>query len=304
MKLAIILLNWRNEARTTQAAGEIMAWTAPRPELIVVDNESNERSWATLQNDLPDTELVASSTNRGFAGGNNLGIRKALEGDCDVVLLLNSDAAVTETAARALLDRLSAEPTISILSPAILETDRHKMICLIGGRDIARHSFTRIAVDPKALTGVAGFPLHEVDFVSGTAFLARRRVFEEIGLLDEDFFFSGEIADFCKRARQAGHRICVDLTVEALHDTRQTPAELRDTLYAYYSLRNRFLYIRKHYWSNRRRYFLQWLKIGFREVARSVMVNNWARARAILFALFHGCSGIYGNQNANILPRD
>ena len=72
-------------------------------------------------------------------------------------------------------------------------------------------------------------------------------VFEQIGLLDEEFFFSGEIADFCKRARNGGHRVCVDLEVEARHDASDTPQTRRETLYVYYSLRNRFLYAKKHY---------------------------------------------------------
>ena len=80
------------------------------------------------------------------------------------------------------------------------------------------------------------------------------------GLLDEEFFFSGEIADFCKRARDGGHRVCVDLEAEARHDASETPQTVRDTLYVYYSLRNRFLYAKKHYPFEKAKYLALWSK--------------------------------------------
>jgi GT2 family glycosyltransferase len=146
-----------------------------------------------------------------------------------------------------------------------------------------------------------GYPLHEVDYVSGTVFLARAGALQEIGLLDEDYFFSGEIADFCKRARDRGHKICVDLEVEARHDTGQTPKEIRDTLHAYYSLRNRFLYVSKQHAPERTKYFAQWTLAGALALARAVGHGRLARARAIVLALTDACCGRYGNRNARFL---
>ena len=142
------------------------------------------------------------------------------------------------------------------------------------------------------------YPVHAVEYVSGTVFLARSSVFKEIGLLDEEYFFSGEIADFCKRVRDKGHKVCVDLEVEAQHHAGQMPIDRRETLYLYYGLRNRFLYVRKYYAERKLRYFAYWTMRGTLGFARALLQWKIAKARAILLAVIHGCRGRYGNQNA------
>ena len=146
-----------------------------------------------------------------------------------------------------------------------------------------------------------GYPLQPVDYVPGTVFLARRIVFEQVGLLDEQYFFSGEIADFCRRAKAYGHDAFVALDVLAEHDTGHAPSRLRDTLYAYYSLRNRYLFVRKHHGSETARLFAYWTGVGSQQIARSLMRGNASRARALFLALAHGLTNRYGNQNAKFL---
>jgi GT2 family glycosyltransferase len=148
---------------------------------------------------------------------------------------------------------------------------------------------------------VSGYPLADVDYVPGTIFLARRGAFEQIGDLDVDFFFSGEIADFCKRARNSGYRVCIDLQAQARHDTRMVPQSLRDTLYVYYNLRNRFLYAKKHYPSEQAKYLARWSGLCLVEGGRALAAGKLRKARAILLALAHGCTGRFGNRNAVFL---
>jgi GT2 family glycosyltransferase len=121
-----------------------------------------------------------------------------------------------------------------------------------------------------------------------------------VGLLDEHYFFGGEIADFCKRAFDKGYKAYVDLEAEAWHDLARAD-RLRDTLYAYYSLRNRFLYVRKHYKSQKLIYFSLWIWRGFTAFSRSLLQLNFARARAIALAVAHGLTNRFGNQNGKFL---
>lgn len=95
------------------------------------------------------------------------------------------------------------------------------------GKDIAQKVAPRETANPAHLATVPGYPLIEVAYVPGVVLLARRGLFETIGLLDEQYFFSGEIADFGKRARDKGYRLCVDLDVHATHNVRVTRQELR-----------------------------------------------------------------------------
>jgi GT2 family glycosyltransferase len=300
MNLAVILVNWRNEAQTLRCGAAVRSWRTLTPELIVVDNESTKATRRNLANVLAPDKLICSQINLGYGGGNNLGIRWALDRKQKYILLLNSDAEISEVGVIRLLKRLQTNPVISILGPVIHERQDGDVQCLIGGRDIAQHLSTRMATEPDTLKAVLGYPLHEVDYVSGTVFLARRAVFEQTGLLDEQFFFSGEIADLCKRVRDRRQRICVDLEVDAYHDTCKTIEHIRETLYIYYSLRNRFLYVRKHYPSEKLKYFIHWGRVGLFELARSLRARKMGKARAILLALAHAYTNQFGNQNAKL----
>ena len=93
MRLAVILVNWRNERRTLRSIEAVRGWGALKPDLIVVDNELTDASRRALAAVLPPKTLVTSKINRGYGGG-NLGIARALSRNADFVLLLNSDAEI------------------------------------------------------------------------------------------------------------------------------------------------------------------------------------------------------------------
>lgn len=300
-ELSVVILNWRNEARTLRSVASIRQWRAIEPRLFVVDNETTATSQSVLGEAIDEAELICSETNLGYAGGNNLGIVRALRNGSPFVLLLNSDAAIDESDLVRLVERLRKSPDIGILGPVLRERHRGGEEYHVGGKDIVRNALTRQVVERESLPRLPGYPLIDVDYVPGTALLARGSVFEQVGLLDEQFFFSGEIADFCKRTRDAGHRVCVDLDVEARHAAEETPQPLRDTLYVYYGLRNRLLYAKRHYSMERGKYLALWSKLCFVELARAVTQARPRKARAILLAMAHGCMNRFGNQNAAFL---
>jgi hypothetical protein len=97
-----------------------------------------------------------------------------------------------------------------------------------------------------------------------------------------------------------GYRAYIDLEAEARHDLTRAD-RLRETLYTDYSLRNRFLYVRKHYKSQKLIYFSLWSVRAARAFAGALLRLRFARARAILLALAHGLSNRFGNQNAKFV---
>ena len=297
MSLMIVCLNWNDEARTLQCIRSLRGWTTLNPRILVVDNESTDASHARLSAELDPEELTCSTINLGYSGGNNLGIKRALSEKSDFVLLLNSDAEVAESAIAALVNRLESHPEISILGPVIVEQNADTSKCIVGGRDMAIYPVTRLIAEPDSFSSVIGFPLNEVDYVPGTVFLARGELFSSVGLLDEEYFFSGEIADFCKRARDLGHKACVDLEVSATHVIDQEERDLRNSLYLYYSLRNRFLYISKHYPEERISKTLTWLKTGLRRFLGALINRDTSGARAVFLAIQDGLLNRFGNQN-------
>ena len=187
--LSVVIVNWREEEQTLRCIASLRQWATLKPELFVVDNESSEPSRKSLSLALGSNQLICSQANLGYAGGNNLGIARALQSGAPFVLLLNSDASIAEADMIRLVDRLKDNSSIAILGPVLHEWQPGSVQCYIGGKDIAQSILTRQAAEPENLPRVPGYPLNDVDYVPGTVFLARRSVFEQIGLLDEEFFF-------------------------------------------------------------------------------------------------------------------
>jgi GT2 family glycosyltransferase len=307
-KLAIILLNWNDAERTIAMYEQIRLWELVVPYIIIVDNHSKKEELEKLSDGIsnltssnPTSEgsvlLLKNKENGGFAGGNNLGIQAAIQRQIPYTLLLNTDAHISEESILQLLSRMDQEPKIGILGPSIKEGSSTNFKYLIGGRDIAHYSFTRISTDLDQLKDLPHYPLHFVDYVSGTIFLVRTKILEELKGLEESYFFSGEIADFCQLAKAKDYQIAVDVEAVGEHLTDKTNSKLRDTLYVYYSLRNRFLYIRRHYPQQKNRLFAYWILQGFRQMPGAIIQANFKKLRAMNLGLWDGCRGRFGNRN-------
>ena len=144
---------------------------------------------------------------------------------------------------------------------------------------------------------------YPVDYVPGTAILVAAEVFERVGLLDEDYFISGEIADFCLRARRLGYQSLIDPTVTVYHDTGRS-SELRVAFYTYYFLRNRFLFTRKLYPRWRLPLTLYWSLFGLVSIVGSRLRGHRRRAAALALALRHGLAGRFGDHSQEVFELD
>jgi GT2 family glycosyltransferase len=294
-KLGIVILNWNDEEGSTCCLRSLSQWKATAPAIIVVDNASTDGSAAAIEAAFPTVHLVRCKENRGYAGGNNVGIEKARQLGCHALLLLNSDAEIAEDDVLALRALLLQQEGPAVAGPAIEETSPHGKILTWGGRDIAKYSRTRITAVASRTEGNEK-TLHAVDYVPGTILLTTLSVVDRVGTLDEAYFFSGEIADFCARARDLGIPCLIDTTVIARHgDNAIHP--LRSTLYLYYTLRNRFLYADLRGGQYQRRNMLRWTAEALLMLALSLVTFKLAKSRAIILALQHGLTKQWGNQN-------
>ncbi|NCC51034.1 MAG: glycosyltransferase family 2 protein [Spartobacteria bacterium] len=291
----VIILNWNNAEATLGAVRAVRAWRQVTPCLHVVDNHSTDDSLARLKAAFPSLLIHTCAANLGFAGGNNEALRALPADDGHPVLLLNNDAVVSEDAVLRMLDVLRENESIAVVGPVLVETHQGISRRYCGGRDIGRFVHTRIPCRNEA----PAEGCHRVDYVPGTVFLVRAGIFEKYGLLDEDFFFSGEIADFCRRLRTRDHQCAVALAATAQHQAGDTP--LRDTLYTYYTLRNRFLYIRKHDPERYLRRALFWTGCGGIMLALALLKGRFSKGRAVWFALVDGLTGNFGNSNDRFL---
>lgn len=290
----MVILNWNAVEDTAACLRAVQAWETTgavgRPAIWVVDNASRPPGVDPIQVEFPAVHVLRSPINRGFAGGSNLGIEAALAHGSTAILLLNNDAVVDASSVAVMLGTLESDPAIGVVGPTVW----HQGKCVAaGGRDIARHGNTHLRLrEPFGA-------LLDVGYVPGAVALVRRQVFESVGRLDEDFFFGGEMADLCHRARRAGFRSVIDPRARARHDLARS-SQHRQTLHIYYIVRNRFLFVRKHC-PRRRWLYARW-------TARAALSGLWAicrgnrrRARAITLGALDGLRGRFGGQNERVL---
>ena len=173
-----------------------------------------------MRGKIADKKLICNRENVGYGTANNQGIELSQKHNADYVMCLNTDAEISEDDTKILLDIMRRNPDIGILGPALVETSSASTSYMIGGRDIALKSATRISVARKAFHRLKADELMEPNYVPGTVFLVRAEAFTAAGGFDPDYFFSGEAADLCTRMRRKGYRICVTSAALAHHDTR------------------------------------------------------------------------------------
>ena len=294
MQLAIIILNWNAAADTIRCVHHVAGWERIQATVWVVDNGSTDGSPEAILRACPTTRLIRNSANLGFAGGTNRGIAAALSTGDAPVLLLNNDATIEQDDVIRLLNSLAENPSIGFIGPLLFDSQKTGRLLAAGGRDPARHHQSHI------LRLAPGGPLQIVECVPGTVVIARSQVLRTIGLLDEDYFFSSEVADLCMRGSRHGYLSAIDTRARAFHNLDRSSA-LREALHVYYIIRNRFLLIRKFHRRWRLFFYGFWACYSLALSLKVQLKGKPATARVIRLGLLDGLRGRFGGQNERVL---
>jgi GT2 family glycosyltransferase len=211
MDLSVVIVNWNTRAFLRDCLTSLLAGTGGlATEVFVVDNASSDGSSAMIRADFPAVRLIESPENIGFAAGNNLALREVSGRH---VLLLNSDTLVQDAVLREAVSWLDAHPEAGVMGPLVLNADgslQPSCSSFPSLRNLALQflGLTRIArLDGYRLTGWDRSTARRVDVVSGAAMFVRRKAMEQVGLLDESFFFYAEETDWCHRFARAGWEV-------------------------------------------------------------------------------------------------
>lgn len=245
-RVAIVVLNYNGLADTLECLRSINQNEYPKLLTLVVDNASDVDPTGAICEEFPASQVMRATANSGWAGGNNLGIRAALEQGCEYVILLNNDTIVASHFVERLVAAAQRFPDYGIIGPIINDMAEPARVQTDGCRfnDITGTGFFQRLAVPV----VAGAEPHvaETDIVNGCCLMLSERVVGQIGLIEEAFFLIHEESDYCLRARRAGFRCGVVAETLVWHRQSKSFERVGMRVQRYYDTRNLFLLLKRH----------------------------------------------------------
>ena len=224
MSIAVLIVNFRGYDDLDRCLESLSPQLRPDDEVVVVDQESDERQLARVAARHPRIVAIPRTENLGFAAGVNFAVRHTR---APFVLLLNPDTIVDGPLLSVMEQWLIAHPQTAVVGPRVLNGDRSTqpsarrfpgLSTVFGGRSTwltRRHPNNRWS--RANLLGVHAKAALDVDWIAGSCLMTRRDVFERLGGLDERFFLYWEDADYCRRVGAEGGRCTYLPTVAVQH---------------------------------------------------------------------------------------
>jgi len=253
MKIFAVILNWNQPKLTLDCVKSLRKVKLPKQteiKIIIVDNGSTDNSLDEFRKS--KTEVIDVGRNLGFAAGNNLGIRYAMDNNADYILILNNDTFVDKNLVIELLKPMK-DGKVAITSPKIyfakgyeFHKDRYKksqlgkVIWYAGGEiDWKNVLGKNIGVDE---VDKGQFEEEkEIEFATGACFLAKSEALKQAGLFDERYFMYLEDTDLCIRLRKKGWKIIYVPKAIIWHKVAQSSG-IGSNLNDYFISRNRLLF--------------------------------------------------------------
>ncbi|MCO5249292.1 MAG: glycosyltransferase [Chitinophagales bacterium] len=215
MKLSIVIVNYNVKYFLHQTLNSVFKSVVDfEYEVFVVDNASVDDSVEMIKTVFPQVRLIESKENLGFSKGNNLAIRKS---QAEYILLLNPDTVIQEDTLQQVVDFMDKHQDAGAVGVKMYDGGGHFLPESKRGFPSPKVAFYKMfglsKLFPQSkefgtyhLTYLDKDEIHEVDVLSGAFMLLRKRVLNEVGLLDEDYFMYGEDIDLSYKVVKAGYK--------------------------------------------------------------------------------------------------
>ena len=287
-KVFAVILNWNRLGDTLECLESVRSLNTDGIDLniLVVDNGSTDDSTEKLKS-IKDIKLISNKCNLGYAAGNNVGIRYALESGADYVIVLNNDTILEKNCFSGLVKTAEDNQSLGALSPKIYfakgyefqknkykERELGKVIWYAGGvidwKNVYGNGRGVDEVDKDVSDKTT-----ETDYATGTCILLTKEALKRVGMFDERYYMYYEDTDLSQRLKRGGFGVVYVPSANIWHKVAQSSG-IGSDLNDYFITRNRMIFGIK-YASTRTKLALikesirllvggrKWQKIGIRD---------------------------------------
>lgn len=287
-----LILSWNRKQDTIEVIHSLLESDYSSKHIITVDNDSSDGVVSALRKEFPQITVIENSQNLGFAEGNNVGIRYALEQNADYIFLLNNDAIVEPGCLKRLLDVAEANHEIGMVCPTVVSHFNRSITYLGGKIHWAIAAGEEIERSPEGLPEIV-----DVDYAPGCALLVKTKVIRRIGLLDPRYFAYFEDTDWSARCHQAGYRVVAVPKARVVHKGTMDAGVLKSPLAIFLYRRNQILFVRKHgRWTHWLSFLKHYIRKSLEQCNNYLQSGELDKANAVIDGCWAGLSGHYGSE--------
>jgi GT2 family glycosyltransferase len=234
-----VVLSWNGRDDTLRCLESLTDVRWAGLEIVCVDNGSSDGSQQAVRERFPEVELIEAGANLGYSGGNNLGIRHALEHGARWVMLVNNDATVAPDVVDGFERAARERPRAGILAGKVYLAEHPQRIWFAGQRVSELLGYSGRPRGYRRRDGPRYSRVSSTGRAVGALMAVSREAVEAIGLLDEDLFLYVEDVDWALRVRAAGLEVVFAPDARAWHRvSAATGGEDVSTHTLYYGARN------------------------------------------------------------------
>lgn len=233
MTLSIIYINFNTRGLLKQSLKHLFLMKPALDfEVIVVDNHSADKTVQMVRKEFPETRIIESMENYGYAKGANLGIAEAKG---KYIAIFNPDIFISRGCLETMVNYLDNNPDTGLVGPKLTNAD--------GGLQYSCYHFPKIytPILRRSFLGQTGFGQKEldrylmknfnhsesaeVDWLLGGALMARASALQEVGFMDERYFLYFEDTDLARRLKEKKYKVVYLPSAAMVHLHRRESAD-------------------------------------------------------------------------------
>ena len=295
--LHVLVINWNGREHLRDCFDALVATRYANARFVLVDNGSTDGSVAFVRehygHDLR-VEFLELPANLGWSGGNNAGMRRALDSGAKYVFLLNNDTRVSPEVFEKTVALAEASPEIGVVAPKMVLFDQPFIVNSVGL--LCSRAGASWDIGAGRLDGQQWNGNEPIIGACGGACLIRAEVLKKIGPLPEEFVIYLDDLDLCLRVWDAGYEVhpCPGAVVE--HKFSASMGEGDRARYKYFlATRNRFLVILRNFPWLRIAQCLPWIGLAeAKSVGRAALDGLWWRIGAHVRTWLHALRTLPG----------